>query len=82
MEDGKERRLDWFLVQRESSTFTHVEAKVLWIACIELPLEGDVVVCHPQQLTVLRFILVDVCAIPRGVRVLLIEFRMSDYWQH
>lgn len=56
-----------------------MEAEVLWIASIELPLEGDIVICHPQQFAVLQFIFIDERAVARGVRVLLIEFRKSDY---
>lgn len=56
---------------------THVEAEILWIACIELALEGDIVICHPQQLAVLQSVLIDVRAVARRVRVLLIELSKS-----
>ena len=56
---------------------THVKAHVLRVASVELPLEGDVGVCHPQQLAVLQFVFIDVRAVARRVRVLLIEFPMS-----
>lgn len=57
-----------------------MESQVLGVAGVELSLEGDIVICHPQQLAVLQFIRIDVRAIARRVRVLLIEFPMSDYF--
>lgn len=55
--------------------FTHVEADILRIACVEASLKGDEIICHPQQFAILQSIFIDERPVARDVRVLLIEIR-------